>query len=464
MRWFRDSEPIRGNKDPSTAQFAAPAQYPTDALAAFTGEAALTEVLDLALRVGEVLLSSGAAAVEVITDILALTSAYGLPRCEVDITYTAISISAHRGISRPPVNTMRVLNYRSLDYTRLAEVDRVVRSAQAGTLTVRMAHRELDRLTAAPHPYPRSVATLAWSGMAASIALLVGGGWLVCLVAFLSAAVIDRTKRLLNRTGLPFFFQQVVGGFIATLPAALLFGAPDVLHTTVRPSQVAAAGVIVLLSGLSLVGSMQDAITGAMVTAAARMLEVLVLTAGIIVGVGLALKVASGVGVALPALDTSSIALSRLPVQVLAAAVTGAFFALASYAERRALLFAAAAGAAGFAVFGLLEHIAGSNVMASAAAATCVGFAGGVLSRRYRIPPLVIAVSGITPLLPGLAVYRGLYAMTNSDPVTGLSEMSAALATGAALASGVVLGEWMAIKLRAKLAHRPAGRAGSGKP
>jgi len=448
---------VQRSKDPSTAQFAAPAQYPTDPLPVVSGEAAITEVLDLALRVGEVLLSSGAATIDVTTDILTVTSAYGLPRCQVDITFTAISISAHRGLSSPPVNTMRVVNYRSLDYTRLAEVDRVIRSAQRGMVTAREAHGELDRLTTAPHPYQRWVATLAWSGMAASVALLVGGGWLVCAVAFVSAAVIDRTKRLLNRTGLPYFFQQVVGGFIATLPAALLFAAQDVIHITVAPSQVAAAGVIVLLSGLSLVGSMQDAITGAMVTASARFLEVLILTAGIIVGVGLALKVASGLGVVLPALGASTTALSQLPVQVLAAAGSGAFFALASYAERRALVFAGVAGAAGFAVFGLLQHIAGGTLMASAAAATVVGFAGGVLSRRYRIPPLVIAVSGITPLLPGLAVYRGLFAMTNSDPVTGLSEMSAALGIGAALASGVVLGEWMARSLRSTLAHRVPG-------
>ena len=448
---------VQRSKDPSTAKFAAPAQYPTDPLPVVSGEAAITEVLDLALRVGEVLLSSGAATIDVTTDILTVTSAYGLPRCQVDITFTAISISAHRGLSSPPVNTMRVVNYRSLDYTRLAEVDRVIRSAQRGMVTAREAHGELDRLTTAPHPYQRWVATLAWSGMAASVALLVGGGWLVCTVAFVSAAVIDRTKRLLNRTGLPYFFQQVVGGFIATLPAALLFAAQDVIHITVAPSQVAAAGVIVLLSGLSLVGSMQDAITGAMVTASARFLEVLILTAGIIVGVGLALKVASGLGVVLPALGASTTALSQLPVQVLAAAGSGAFFALASYAERRALVFAAVAGAAGFAVFGVLQHIAGGTLMASAAAATVVGFAGGVLSRRYRIPPLVIAVSGITPLLPGLAVYRGLFAMTNSDPVTGLSEMSAALGIGAALASGVVLGEWMARSLRSTLAHRVPG-------
>jgi len=298
------------------------------------------------------------------------------------------------------------------------------------------------------------VATLAWSGMAASSALLVGGGWLVCAVALVSAMVIDRTKRALSRIGLPSFFQQVVGGVIATLPATLLFAARGGLHLTVSPAQVAAAGVIVLLSGLSLVGGMQDAISGAMVTATARLLDVLLQTAGIIVGVGIALKLASGLGVVLPALDTSSTALSQLPVQVIGAAGAGAFFAVACYAQRRAALVAAAAAATGFVIFGLLHHLAGDTLMASAAAATCVGLAGEVLSRRYHIPPLVIAVSGITPLLPGHAVYRGLFATINSDPITGLSEMGTALGTGAALASGVVLGQWIiTTALRTKLAH-----------
>jgi uncharacterized membrane protein YjjB (DUF3815 family) len=54
--------------------------------------------------------------------------------------------------------------------------------------------------------------------------------------------------------------------------------------------------------------------------------------------------------------------------------------------------------------------------------------------------------------------------MTNSDPVTGLSEMSAALGIGAALASGVVLGEWMARALRSTLAQRVPALLGARKP
>jgi uncharacterized membrane protein YjjB (DUF3815 family) len=77
-----------------------------------------------------------------------------------------------------------------------------------------------------------------------------------------------------------------------------------------------------------------------------------------------------------------------------------------------------------------------------------VGFAGGLMARRALIPPLIVAVAGITPLLPGLSVYRGLFALLNDQTLLGLSALLAAVGTGGALAGGVTLGEWGARTLR----------------
>ncbi|MDJ0114592.1 threonine/serine exporter family protein, partial [Rhodococcus erythropolis] len=79
----------------------------------------------------------------------------------------------------------------------------------------------------------------------------------------------------------------VVGGLIAAAPAATLYTFQDQLGISIRPSLVIAAGVVVLLSGLSLVGSVQDAIMGAPITAVARFFEVVMMTGGIIAGVAI---------------------------------------------------------------------------------------------------------------------------------------------------------------------------------
>jgi uncharacterized membrane protein YjjB (DUF3815 family) len=140
----------------------------------------------------------------------------------------------------------------------------------------------------------------------------------------------------------------------------------------------------------------------------------------------------------------------QLPLVVLGGAGAAACFALASYAKVRAMLVAAAAGGIGAAVYGALMLAELDGVSSSAVAATLVGFCGGVLARRLGVTPLVVAVSGITPLLPGLSTYRGLYQI-GVEPSGDISTLMTAVAIGLALAAGVVLGEWLAQPVRTGL-------------
>ncbi len=171
------------------------------------------------LRVGEVQMASGAGASDVTATVIAVTSAYGLPHCEVDVIFTSISICCQRGSELAPVTTHRVVRSRALDYTRLADGG----AAGAGhhsrtrslppTRTTRLRDDHLPPHIRIRAGWRRS----AWALMAASVAVLIGGGVEVALVAAGTTALLDRVGRLLNRRGLPFFYQQVVGGALATL-------------------------------------------------------------------------------------------------------------------------------------------------------------------------------------------------------------------------------------------------------
>ncbi|MDT7726624.1 MAG: hypothetical protein QOI21_3200 [Actinomycetota bacterium] len=415
-------------------------------------------VLDLSVRIGEVQMSSGAGASDVTATIIAVTSALGLPHCEVDVIFTSITVTCHRGTDMAPVTALRVVRSRSLDYSRLNAAEMLVQQITRGNVSAEEAQSQLQEITSAPHPYPRWVATLAWGGLAAFITLLLGGGPDVAVVAFVISAAVDRLGRLLNRFALPFFFQQVVGGLFATLSAMVIVSS-DWL-TTDKPTLVVAAAVTVLLSGLSTVSAVQDAITGYNVTAAGRTMETALMTAGLIAGVVLALKIALLLGLdrtPLPEVLTSTP--QRLPIVVLGGAGAAACFALASYSAIRALLVAAAAGGIGAAVYGGLVLARLDAVSASAIAATLVGFCGGVLARRLKVTPLVVAVSGITPLLPGLSTYRGLYQL-GVEPGGNISTLMTAVAIGLALAAGVVLGEYLAQPVRTGLGRLERKLAG----
>lgn len=417
-------------------------------------------VIDLGLRIGEVQMASGAGASDVTATIIAVTEAYGLPHCEVDVIYTSVTVSCYRGTEQPPITSLRVVRSRSIDYTRLADVEILVRQITAGKISASDAYAELDRITTAPHPFPRWVATIAWAGMAASLSVLLGGDAALAAVAAAATALVDRVGRILNQRRLPFFFQQAVGGALATTIAMACFAT----HLLPNAALAVAASIIVLLSGMTVVGSMQDAVTGYNVTAAGRLTELSVMSAGLIAGVVLALYTGTslfGVGTFGGGAQQSMLqeiggvqvntAAQNVPVQLLAGAGTSACYALASYAPPKPLIVAGAGGAVAAMVHSVLTVVGVHTVLSSAVATTVVGLVGGIIARRLRVPVLVVAVSSVAPLLPGLATYRGLYQLSVQGSADGISTLILAVAVGLALGAGVVLGEYLAQPVRTSL-------------
>jgi len=122
-------------------------------------DAQVQQVLDLCMRVGEVLLSSGEPSEETTTTMVRLARSCGLPEVDVDITFTSITMCCHRGMVAVPVTTMRLVRYRTTDLTRLAEVTRIVQRVERERMGVHAAAAALAEAVAAPHPYPRWAAT-----------------------------------------------------------------------------------------------------------------------------------------------------------------------------------------------------------------------------------------------------------------------------------------------------------------
>ncbi len=394
--------------------------------------------LGLALRIGASMLAVGASAADVTATVLRVAAAYGLTSCQVDITFTSITVSYDRE-DAVPLTAMRIVRTSRTDYTRLQGVNDLARAVGAGGLDVEEAHRRLDRVVSAPATYRRTVHTLGWAGVAGCFGFVLGGGWLEALIAALTTALVDQVMRVLNRRSLPLFFQQAAGAALATGVAVLLL-AWDV---DVRTSLVVAAGIVVLLAGLSLVSAAQDAISGFPVTAAARAFEVVTLTAGIVVGIAGVLDLAQRAGLPLTVVDTSS---SPVPFAVALAASAGiaGFWSLACHSRPRSVVLAAGAGALAWTTSWATGDLGAGPALASGVAAVVLGFSGEVLTDRLRVPTQVIAVCGIVPLLPGLAIYHGLFAIVvDADIEGGLSALVGAAAVGLALAAGVTLGEYL---------------------
>jgi uncharacterized membrane protein YjjP (DUF1212 family) len=412
------------------------------------------KTLDLALRVGEILLSSGAGAADVSATMLSVARGGGLRGVTADVTFTALSMTYQSGADEPAMMQMRHVTHREIDYEDLTLVDHLVRALLAGRIDRDEARSQLARIISSGHRMPRWAATLGYGGVGAGVGLLLAGGWLVVLVAALAAVGVDLLQRQMSRRRLPGFYQQVAGGLLATLIAMATVAA----GFEVNPSRVVTAGIIMLLAGIGFMGAIQDALTGFPLTAGARILEALLATAGVIAGVSGGLTVGRLLGVHLGHLTPGAAGWADLPLMTTGAALCAGSFAFASFAPPRSLLPIAVIGGVAQAVYYVSQARDLGPAWSSAIAAVVVGVVSYSVAGQVKVPPLVIVVSAIVPLLPGLSIYRGLSLMATGG--NGILPIVAAAAIAIALASGVILGEYIAQPLRRearKLETRLAG-------
>nr|WP_055546425.1 threonine/serine exporter family protein [Streptomyces sp. NBRC 110028] len=398
---------------------------------------AVPRVLDLTLRIAELLLAGGEGAEDVEAAMLGVAHAYGLDRCEPTVTFTLLSVSYQPSLVEDPVTASRTVRRRGTDYTRLAAVFRLVDDITTqDDFTLEEAYRRLAEIRRNRHPYPGWALTVAAGGLAGAASMLVGGAWPVFFAAAIGAMLGDRLAWLASGRGLPEFYQFVV----AAMPPAAMGVALSLLGAGLQSSAVITGGLFALIPGRALVASVQDGLTGYYITAAARLLEVGYLIVGIVCGV---LTVLYG-GLQLDAKLNPEAALGhdvRPVTQTLAAMLLALTFCILLQQERHTVLFATLNGGVAWVVYGSLADTAQvPPVAATTVAAGLVGLFGQLLSRYRYASALPYVTAAIGPLLPGSATYFGLLALAQGNLDRGIPHLTQAAALALAIAIGVNLG------------------------
>lgn len=398
--------------------------------------------MDFALRVGETLLSNGAGTADVSATMASICRHLGLRGTYVDVTYIMLTMVHDQELDEPPLVLRRNVRWRETDFEDVTAIDRLVADLLANEVDLDEARSRLATITSSGHGRRRWVVIGASGSVGAGVAMMLGGGWLVTIVALLAAVVIEFVRTKLYARRLPEFYVQVAGGLCASLMAV----ATAATGVEAVPALVIAANIVVLLAGLGLMGAIQDALTGYLLTAGARLLEVLLATAGIVAGVGGGLMVGRMLGI-----DLGSTAswpdLSFLPWVTVGAGIAAAGFAVSAYAPWSIVPAIGLIGACGGAAASSMSEHGMDRPWAAGIVAIVIGVVSYPVSRWFRIPALVIVVSAIVPLLPGLTVYLAL-AQLAEENLAGVLAGMRAISVALALAAGVILGEYMAQPLR----------------
>lgn len=397
--------------------------------------------INLVLRVGELMLASGESTEAVSEAMLSLSIAFDLPRSEVSVTFTTISLSTHPGGDSPPVTGERVVRRRTLDYFRVNELHTLVQQSALGLLELEDAAGRLEQIRRAPMPYPNWLIAVGFGLIASSASLMVGGGFIVATVAFLATVLGDRTSVFLAKRGVAEFYQMVAAATVAASIGVGLLWVSTTMDLGLQAGAIITGNIMALLPGRPLVSSLQDGISGSYVSAAARLLETFFTLGAIVSGVGAVAYTAVRLGVDLNLEDLPSAGTTMNVAVLVGAAGIAMAFAISLAVPPRMLPSIGVMGVMIWVIYaGLRSLVDVPPVVGTVVGAVAVGVVGHWLARRTRRPVLPYLIPSIAPLLPGSILYRGLMEITQGTAVAGMLSLAEAITVGLALGAGVNLG------------------------
>jgi uncharacterized membrane protein YjjP (DUF1212 family) len=429
-----------GNPVPNTTSIAVQYGYPgTSAIDLPEMNAHVRGVLDLTMRLAEVIFTAGAGAEDATAAMEAITRAYGLKGTEADITHTIITLTHESPATHESIQRRRNVKYRSLNYAKLSATSELIADLIEDPVDLAEARKRLATIISAKPLVPVLYRRLGWALLGAGAAILIGGGLVVVLAAFFATFLIDTISSALEHRQVPIFYQTVVGGAIGPLVALVV----QLLYPPATPALVVIATIIVLLAGVTTFGAVHDTLSGFYLTGTARLMEALLITSGLVTGVAGSSMVLARFGLDLQVDGFPGPSFTNLPLLLLAAVVIVVGFSLAVQVPWRAIWAVCVLGAlaeflylAGFAAgFGL--------VWSAGASAVGVGLLAALAARLVRTPPLVIVVTALVPLVPGLTLFRGLLQLSDGN-INGLLSLLTAAGIAIALAAGAILAQSLA--------------------
>jgi uncharacterized membrane protein YjjP (DUF1212 family) len=415
--------------------------------------------LRLSMTVADYLVAMGVAASDVTDICLNITDRYCERKVSIEIIATVLMFSQDRGNDREPLTLVQSIHHREVNSSLIQDIEDVVNEIHEGKLTLDAAEERLEKVLESPTVYPRWTLSVGSAAISAGITSLLSGSPLMIFLSFIVGGFIAYTLVFLTKLRMPAFFIQVLAAAMATLVAALVtwLGNHGVTQLDgLDPNLIIIGGIIMLVAGLAIVSAVEDAIDEFYITANARILRVVMLTAGIIFGVVAGLYIAKSLGVNMVINNSRGLTYDTIGWQYLGAIMIAAGYALSVNTRLSGIVLAGLIGASGWAVYSLTAPVF-TPIVGSFIAASAIGAGAALLARWLRTPASTLITAGIISLVPGLSLFNGLMVLIIGADKTGATIDSGvlillnALVLALAIAAGASFGNLIARPVRRTL-------------
>lgn len=240
----------------------------------------MTDVADLVLLAGQLLLENGGETSRVEETMVLMALAGGGDKVDVFAIPQGIFCTINVGL-QTHTRVARIHN-RGFNLAKVLEVNRISRQLTVGKLTVEMAYHELLKVDGLPRRYPTGIRLLAGAIGSAGFSYLLGAHVGSVFVAGMTGLLVMLVMEFLQKKEILHFISLAIAGVITTVANLVI----KLYWPTVEFDLAIIGSIMALVPGLAITTSVRDALFEDLVSASIRGVEAF----------GVALSIASGVG------------------------------------------------------------------------------------------------------------------------------------------------------------------------
>lgn len=238
------------------------------------------QIVNIALKAGELLLKSGAEIYRVEDTIARICKSYGL-ECETFVLPTGIFISASNTSKNEVVSFTKRIRARTVNLQTIEMINIFSRSLENSVLNYDEALAKLGEIQNLL-VYKNWQRLLASSIASFCFTLLIRGSVYDGMAAFASGMLLFLLRYMMGRAGMFMFFDYFLSGTVAGIFAFVVQGFVPALDVY----KIIIGSIMMLLPGVAITNSIKDALYGDLVASVARLGEALLMVSALGAGVG----------------------------------------------------------------------------------------------------------------------------------------------------------------------------------
>lgn len=378
----------------------------------------LRRKLDLLLRTGKLLVESAADTNRIVRNMKRVAAYLGIPeeKLHIEVSYTMLVVNVSD--ESHSFSKFQKCEKHGINMTAISEISKLSWHAIEQDYSLDKYEEELDRIASKPRNYVPYVVAIGAGFACGGFCKLFGGDWIAFLLASFCAFVGFRMRLRCIEFGINVYMSIAIAAFIST---CLAFGS-TFLNISTTPYHPLLACALFIVPGVPLINFVDDMIDNYLQVGIVRAANTLMMVGAMAFGIVSAIRILS---IKDMSIDKKFSELSMVPhdsyfIYAIAAAISAIGFSMIFNIQRRLLWVVAVGGMISVCTRNFVNFELGYGpVIGSFMGAFVVSLIAVKAVHWFHVPNHVLTIPSVIPMIPGVLMYRSLFALINMTGVVG---------------------------------------------